>query len=168
MRRLIVGAILTVIIVSLAYCDDYKPLTRQEAGRYIDVATRDMLISDIIRLDYIEHAIPDVHIPGFIFAAVDGVLVVMWADPGIITVSVSDPLGGGDLISYDIAPDDVRDENVLKYKSGKSIGCIALTVLSGPSVALGIKALTDDSPKAYILSFAGGAIISALSYIFTP
>jgi hypothetical protein len=65
MKRLIVALLLLLSLA--AFAQQYTPLTLDEAQAYIKTMAPDALAQQIIKLDYIEHAKPDLFIPGVVY-----------------------------------------------------------------------------------------------------
>lgn len=76
MRRSIV--VLFLVLSLSLFAQEYVPLSLDEAKAYVARAGIDAVAADIVKLDFIEHAIPSVTFPGAIYALSGRDLVVAY------------------------------------------------------------------------------------------
>jgi hypothetical protein len=88
MKSLTVGRVfgfvaVLIALAMMAYGEDYKPLTIEEAKAYMARASPDQIAEQIVKLDFIEHAAPVVTMPRRITVLEQRDLVV-WNDGPIV------------------------------------------------------------------------------------
>jgi len=142
---------------------DYVKLTRDEAKAYLKSASLDGLIDDVIKLDYIEHAVPGVVLPQAVIAVQDRDVILTWIDEGLVEVSVKPYL----LYKFKLDMHDFR--NIIPKPKDKTLSAI-LAIISTSLVSV----LTDSLGNALLpktwnpfYSAAVGSGVGLSIYLFT-